>query len=58
MPRDKLVILFWDETLNDGQGGWVEVPSYFSEQGRRINAFTKKLGIYVLAIRDRTCRAT
>ncbi|NOY99459.1 MAG: beta-propeller fold lactonase family protein, partial [Chloroflexi bacterium] len=52
LPRDNLVILFWDETLNGGQGDWVEMPTYFTEGGKRINTSVTALGTYVLAVRN------
>jgi hypothetical protein len=44
--------MYWDETLHDGQGGWVEIPSYFTEDGHRINADVSRTGIYILGTLD------
>jgi hypothetical protein len=49
----KLAILFWDQTLNNGAGGWVEIPSWrvsawLSDGLERIEANVAQTGIFVL----------
>ena len=52
-----LVILFWDEELNNGEGGWVEVKSsywaspWLSEGRRRFEARVNRTGLYILVVR-------
>lgn len=54
----EFAILFWDETANNGAGGWVEVASsriQDSMNGRRIErqiARVNQTGIYILAIQN------
>jgi hypothetical protein len=49
----KLAILFWDKTLNNGNGGWVEIPSWrvsawLIDGLERMEALTTQTGIYIL----------
>jgi Ca2+-binding RTX toxin-like protein len=51
-----IAILFWDETLNDGMGGWVEVDftmlaAQASGDVDRVQAWTKRTGTYLLVVR-------
>jgi hypothetical protein len=53
----RLAILFWDQTLNDGRGGWIEIPSWrvaawLSDGLERLEANVSQTGIYVLVCMD------
>lgn len=52
LAKHSLTILFWDETLKNGQGDWVEMSTYYTENGHRINAQITTLGTYILALRN------
>lgn len=53
-----LVILYWDETLNNGEGAWIEVESgrspawLLGEKIDRQEAWVNQTGIYMLAVRN------
>jgi hypothetical protein len=51
----EFVILFWDESANQGAGGWVEVPSFrlraWLLNNERQEAWGSQPGLYVLALR-------
>ena len=49
----KLAILFWDQTLNNGNGGWVEISSsrvepWLADGVERMQAWIAQTGIYIL----------
>jgi len=49
----KLAILFWDQTLNNGNGGWVEIPfsivaAWLPDGLDRAEAWVTQTGIYIL----------
>ncbi|RPI91964.1 MAG: calcium-binding protein, partial [Chloroflexi bacterium] len=53
----KLAILFWDQTLNHGNGGWVEIPSWhvvawLPDRLNRLEGNVSQTGIYALVCVD------
>ena len=52
-PAAKLAILFWDQSLDNGSGGWVEIPSWLVDAWLkdgldRMEGWIMHTGIYVL----------
>ena len=45
------LILYWDTTLNNGLGGWVEMVTLLKSSGR-VLTFASQPGLYVLVLRS------
>lgn len=44
--QPRFAILYWDETLEQGQGGWVEMPAMFDDEGRLQVSFRQPAALH------------